>query len=99
MSAEYYYILHDEPAAGSTDLLDPHDPFDNPSEFHSYQCDYGHIVPEIRFINSGSPGLILFFRIPAFPLNNSHPIIHYHRERITSHENSEIYRHDFKAER
>ena len=48
MSAEYYYILHDEPAAGSTDLLDPHDPFDNPSEFHSYQCDYGHIVPEIR---------------------------------------------------
>ena len=58
MSAEYFYIVHDQETAGTADLPDPQDPFDNASEFHSYQCDYGAIVPEIR-----TPG----FRLPTMP--------------------------------
>ncbi len=38
--------------------IDPHDPFDNETEFHAYQPDYGHVVPQIRI-----PGC----RIPLFP--------------------------------
>ncbi len=37
---------------------DPHDPFDNPTEFRDYTCDYGEIVPQIRI-----PGC----RIPLTP--------------------------------
>lgn len=38
--------------------LDPQDPFENESEFHEYNCDYGEIVPQIRM-----PGC----RIPMKP--------------------------------
>ena len=29
-------------------LIDPHDPFENETEFHDYQSDYAEIVPQIR---------------------------------------------------
>ncbi len=47
-------------AAVQTDAppIDPHDPFDNETEFHDYQPDYGYIVPQIRI-----PGC----RIPLMP--------------------------------
>ena len=28
--------------------IDPHDPFENETEFHDYQSDYAEIVPQIR---------------------------------------------------
>lgn len=29
-------------------MIDPHDPFENETEFHDYQSDYAEIVPQIR---------------------------------------------------
>ncbi|MBR3629587.1 MAG: CPBP family intramembrane metalloprotease [Oscillospiraceae bacterium] len=58
MSSEYFYIVNDRTPTGTHTLPDPQNPFDNPSEFHSYQCDYGAIVPEIR-----TEG----FRLPHLP--------------------------------
>ena len=58
LSDEYYYIVNTAEPEAIGEMPDPQDPFDNPSEFHSYQCDYGNILPEIRV-----PG----FHLPRLP--------------------------------
>ena len=34
-------------------MIDPHDPFENETEFHDYQSDYAEIVPQIRIPGCG----------------------------------------------
>ncbi|MCR4645884.1 MAG: CPBP family intramembrane metalloprotease [Oscillospiraceae bacterium] len=58
MSDEYFYIVNDTGSDEIGAMPDPQDPFDNPSEFHSYQCDYGAVMPEIRLAG---------FRLPRLP--------------------------------
>lgn len=58
LSDEYFYIVNTAEPEAIGEMPDPQDPFDNPSEFHSYQCDYGNILPEIRV-----PG----FHLPRLP--------------------------------
>lgn len=45
---DYYYVVPEGEPVQDTTPVNPQDPFENETEFHEYQCDYGEILPAIR---------------------------------------------------
>ncbi|MGN0613383.1 MAG: lysostaphin resistance A-like protein [Porcipelethomonas sp.] len=61
-------IENGEYITGGTETADPHDPFDNPTEYHLYNDDYSEIVPQIKLKGC---------RIPRIPSESEKKRIRY----------------------